>query len=50
MLRNTRQGFNVHHGDAVKNEVMNADVVMDELMNALQPLRQKYPKIPARRN
>ena len=25
------------------NEVMNADVVENELMNALQPLRQVFP-------
>ena len=33
---NTRQGRSVNH-------MMNADVVMKELMNALQPLRQHFP-------
>ena len=43
ILLNTRQELRVNHGDAVVNEVMNADVVMKELMNALQPLRQHFP-------
>ena len=31
---NARQELSVNHGDAVVNEVMNANVVMKELMNA----------------
>ena len=38
----THQEFSVNHGNAVTNEWMNADVMMNELMNEFQPLRQKF--------
>ena len=42
-LHNRRQEFSVNQGGAVTNEFMNADVMMNELMNALQFLRQNFP-------
>ena len=49
VLHCTRQGRSVYNGKAVTNELTNTDVVMNEMLNALQFLRQIFKSSRIRR-